>query len=601
MITRFLRLQFMHSLFSSAYEKIRIALRFLRSHLKATIATLIVLFFAWIVVAVSRPKQPVYVTSLSERGDLRQTVEAVGTVISEKDLALQFPILDIVSGVFVKEGDSVKAGQKLASLRSGSLSASIAAASAGRASAQAQLDQLLEGSRPEDIAITEAQVANKQASLDAAKQTLRNSQDNLLTSESQLVALKSEASISLSGQVSTASSTIAQYLAAAKTALLATQGVFNANDVQDAVVQGNIAGYDTMQINLSSTLSAMTTLQTTLSVTEYQSALRGFDLARQQLFASTDIVSRAYDIIASLPLTSYFTNTSKETNKTTIATQKSNVQSALSSLDAASKSLRDASAVYATRISAQEGEISSLVGTRDRAKADIVTFETSLLIEKAQLDLKKAPARKTDIDAATARVRQAQAELSRAASQFTDTILTAPLPGVITKVHVKTGVMRPSTDASVEMLGESPYRIEMFVSEVDIPRVQLRQSGSIVLDAFPAQPQALVVSEIDSAATDKDGVSKYRIKLDFSSPNDALKIGMTGDGEIVTGFRSNVVSIPFRAVLEREDGKNFVRILAADGKTLEERPVTAGMEGEGGNVEVTGVEEGETVVVLIKE
>ncbi len=591
----------MHLLLSSAYEKIRLSLRFLRSHLKATIAMVLLLLLAWIVIAVSRPKQPVYVTATAERGDLRQTVEAVGTVISEKDLALQFPILDIVSGVYVKEGDSVKAGQKLASLRSGSLAASVAAASAGRASAQAQLDQLLEGSRPEDIAIAEAQVANKQASLDAAKQTLQNSKDNLLTSESQLVALKSEASISLSGQVSTASSTIAQYLASAKTALLATQGVFNANDVQDAVVKGNPTGYDTMQMNLSSTLSAISSLQTTLSVTEYQSALRGFDLARQQLFASTDIVSRAYDILSALPLTAYFTNTSKETNKTTIATQKSNVQSALSSLDAASKSLRDASAVYATRIAAQEGEISTLIGTRDRAKADILTYETSLQIDKAQLELKKAPARKTDIDAALARVRQAQAELSRAASQFADTILTAPVSGVITKVHVKTGVMRPSSDASVEMLGESPYRVEMFVSEVDIPRVQFGQSGSILLDAFPSKPLHLVVSDIDSAATDKDGVSKYRIKLDFTEAHDDLKIGMTGDGEIITGFRADVISVPFRAVLEREGGPNFVRILAADGKTLEERPVTAGMEGEGGNIEVTGVNEGETVVILIKE
>ncbi len=586
---------------SSAYGKVRNFLLFIRRHLKLSIAIVVILLFAWAVFAVTRPKQPVFVTVVLERGDLRQTVEAVGTVISEKDLALQFPIIDIVSGVFVKEGDRVKAGQKLATLRSGSLSASVAAASAARASAQAQLDQLLEGSRPEDIVIVEAQVRNKQASLDAVRQTLQNAEENLLTSESQLIALKNEAAIGLSGQVSTASSTIAQYLAMAKTALLVSQGVFSANDIQDAVVTGIPPGYDALHMNIQSALLSISSLQKSLGVTDYQSALRFFELAHQQLLSSTDIVSRAYDIVSALPLTGYLTNASKETNKATIATQKTNVQSALSSLDSAAKALRDASAVYATRISAQEGEIATLVGTRQRAKADILTYETSLQIEKAQLDLKKAPARKTDVDAATARVRQAQADLSRAASQFADTILTAPVAGLITKVHVKTGVMRPSSDASIEMLGESPYRVEMFVSEVDIPRVQRGQTGSIVLDAFPEEPLDLVVSDIDSASTDKDGVSKYRIKLDFSSLYDDLKIGMTGDGEIVTGFRSDVVSVPFRAILEREDGRHYVRILDESGTSYQQRPVTVGMEGEGGSVEVTGAREGEVVVVLIKE
>jgi hypothetical protein len=40
--------------------------------------------------------------------------------------------------------------------------------------------------------------------------------------------------------------------------------------------------------------------------------------------------------------------------------------------------------------------------------------------------------------------------------------------------------------------------------------------------------------------------------------------------------------------------------LKDDGK-IEERTVSTGMEGEGGNIEVVGVREGETVIVLVKE
>ncbi len=587
-----------YAFIAAALSLLRRFLSLLRRNLKKSIAIFLALLLVWLVYAVTRPKQAVYVTAKAERGDLRQLVEAVGTVTSEKALELQFPTLDVVAQVFVKEGDTVTAGQKLAQLRSGSLSASVAAASASVQSAQAALQALEEGSRPEDIAIVRAQVENKRASLDAAKQTLQNSEANLKNAKDQLESLLSESKISLSGQVTTAGSTISQHLASAKTAILSARGVFNANDVQDALVKGLVSGYDSLLLNMDSTMNTLSSLQSKPSPTDYQAALKAYADARAAIWSSTDILSRAYDIVSGLSLTNYFTNTSKETNKTTIAAQKTVVQSALSSLDAAMKSLQDASATYDSKIVSQKGIVTSLEGTRDRAKADISTFETSLKIDEAQLSRTMAPARKTDIDAARARVRQAQADLARAASQYRDTILSAPTEGIVTKVNVKAGEMRPSSEPSVTMLGNTPFRIEMFISEVDIPKVQIGQSGSIKLDAYRDERFSLHVGEIDTAATDKDGVPKYRAKLDFVNAHANFKVGMTGDAEIVTGFKSDVVFVPARAVIEK-DGNDIVRVL--NGKKIEERTVTTGMEGEGGNIEVSGIESGETVIVLEKK
>ncbi len=589
------------SLLGLFWSKLLVILRFLRKHLKVTIASSVVLLIAFAVYGITRPSKPVYVTAAALRGDLKQTVEAVGTVVSEKDLALQFPTLDVVAGVYVKEGDRVKAGQKLAALRSGTLAASVASASASVQSAKAALQALQEGSRPEDILIAEASVANKKASLEGAQQTLRNAEDGLKTAQEQLDALKREADTSLSGQVGTVGSIISQQLATSKTAIQAVQGVFSANDVNDAVVKGSPAGYDSLQANMQSMLVTISSLQMNSAPASYTDALQKLGQARSAVSNTTDIMNRAYDIVSTLQLTSYFTNTSKETNKTTIATQKSYVQTALSTMDSTTKSFQDASATYDTRISAQQAQIVSTQGVRDKAKADILTYQTSLQIDQAQLDLKKAGARQTDIDAARARVNQAQADLARAASQFHDTILIAPVDGLVTKVNVKVGEIRPSAEASVTMLGNSPYRIEMFLSEVDIPKVQLGMSGSVVLDAFRGMPFDLRVNEIDTASTDKDGVSKYRIKLDFTTVMENFKVGMTGDAEVVTGFRSDVVSVPLRSVVEKADGTKVVRILKDDGVNYDERSVDTGMEGEGGQLEVTGIKEGETVIVLIKQ
>ncbi|MFA5800215.1 MAG: efflux RND transporter periplasmic adaptor subunit [Candidatus Peribacteraceae bacterium] len=585
---------------ASITAPIRIALRFLRWHLKKTIAIVVVVIFAWISYAVTRPKQPVYITAVAQRGELKQIVEAVGNVISEKDLELQFPTTDVASQVYVKEGDKVKAGQRLAALRSGSLAASVASASASVQSALAQLKQLEEGSRPEDIAIAEAQVANKRASLEATKQTFANAEANLMTAQEQLEALRKEAAVNLAGQVGTAASSISQQLGIAKTALLSLQGVFSANDVSDAVTKSIPTGYDSLMANLQLVKSTVSLQQANPAPADYQSAIRALESARNAVAQTADILNRGYDTVAALPLTTDFSNTSRETNKTTIALQKSYVQTSLATLDTALKTLRDASATYDTKIVTQEASVASYQGTRDRAKADIATYETSLQIDEALLALKKAPPRQTDLSVARARVRQAQAELARAASTYNDTILTAPVDGTVTKVNVKVGEVRPTTQSSISMLGNTPYRIEMFVSEVDIPKVKPSQSGSIKLDAFPDRRFKLHVNEIDTAATDKDGVPKYRIKLDFVFPHDDLKVGMTGDTEIVTGLKADVVGVPLRSVLEKENGRKIVRILGKNGKSFTEQSVTTGMEGESGNVEVTGVKEGETVVVLIK-
>ncbi len=591
----------MNTLLSRIVGPFKSAWRFIRAHLKASIAVVVVLFIAWMSYAVTRPAQPVYVTAVSERGDLKQTVEAVGTVVSEKDLELQFSATDVVAEVLVKEGAHVKAGQKLASLRSGTLAAGVAGASANVQSAQAALDALLQGSRPEDIVIAEAGVANKRATLEAAKQSLRSSEENLVTALSQLETVKREASINLSGQVSTAGSTASQQIAVAKTALQAIKGVFGANDVSDAVVKSIPTGYDTMMQNITTALNDLTALQAKPAPSDYQAALTQLSQARISIAFAADISNRAYDIISNLALTSYFTNTSKETNKSTIATQKSYVQTALSTIDSTTKSLRDASASYDSSIASQQSQVTTLQGSRDKAKADIATYQTLLTIEEAQLALKKAPARQTDIDAARARVRQAQADVARASAQLRDAILIAPVDGIVTKVNVKVGQIRPISEPAITMLGNSPYRIEMFVSEVDIPKVVLGQSGSITLDAFRATPFPIHVGEIDSAATDKDGVPKYRIKLDFNENILSLKVGMTGDADIITGSRKDVVTVPLRSVVETASGTSIVRVLKEDGRSYDEVPVTTGMEGEGGAIEVTGLDEGKTVIVLIKQ
>lgn len=565
---------------------------------KSIIGLLVFLFIAFIVRAATAPKVPEYVTALAERKDLRQTVEAVGTVISERDLQLQFPSSGIVSQVSVKEGDRVRAGQKLGALRSGNLAADIAAASARVQSAEADLRAKQEGNRPEDIAIAQADVDNKRSALEAAKTSFTTSQAAHANAQIQLDAVKNEAAVSLSGYVTSAGSTVTEQLTVVQNGLSELQGILTQNDVLDAIIKASPADYDQINATMQQQQNAIRALYAKASPQDFQAALSVLDSTRATVTSSWSVLNRAYDMINNLPTTASFDTTAKEGYKSDLATSRSQAQAAIGVVDASAKALRDASASFASRIYTQQAAVDSALGAMNKANADILTYETSLRIAEAQLQLKKAPTRQTDIDISKAALAQARASLAAASAQFSNTVLTAPIDGLVTKVNIKVGEFTP-TGPAVTMVGSSPYRIEMFVSEIDIPKVQLTQTGSVELDAFRGTDFALRVGQIDTTSTDVDGVSKYRVKLDYVYKHDELKIGMTGDAEIVTGMKKDVVTVPLRAVIENDKGEKIVRV--KNGDEVEEKVVETGMEGEGGDVEiVSGVEEGDTVIVLTK-
>lgn len=566
---------------------------------KTAAGVIAVLLIGGIVSSVLSPVQPVYVTEAAELGSIEQTVEAVGTIISERDLQLQFPTSGIVSQVFVKEGDIVRAGQRLASLRAGNLAADVASASARVQQAEADYQLKVEGSRPEDIAISEAEVASKRASLETAKTSFKTSEEALETSQAKLDTLKQEALTSLIGYVTNVGSTVSKELTTTQNSLSGVRDVYSNNDIIEAVIQYGSAEYDTLMGLIRNAESTVTATYSSGSPADYTQALAALDKTKVAINQAMTVTNRGFDLVGKLQQTTNFTESDRQAYKSDLITLRNTLQTSLNSVDAEMKTLRDASANFSTRISAEEAAVVSARGSMERAQADIATYEASLRISEAQLQLKKAPVRKSDLDSAAASVRQARAALARASADYANTTLTAPINGRITKVAVKPGEFTP-VEAAVTMLGDSPFQVEMYVSEIDVPKLQTTQSGSVELDAFRGTNFQLRVSEVDTAATDRDGVPKYRVRLDFRYPHDELKIGMTGDARIVTGSVQNVVSVPLRAVLEADDGSSYVRILNEDG-TIEERTVVTGLEGEGGNIEVKGVEEGETVIVLEKK
>jgi multidrug efflux pump subunit AcrA (membrane-fusion protein) len=575
---------------------------FLKRHRRKLIITAVVLVLLLIIRAMffGGAKKPEYLTAPVAKGDLQQTVEAVGTVESEKNLDLQFRSTGIVSQINVNEGDHVRPGQVLASLRAGSLGASVSAAAARVRQAQADLQGLQAGNRPEDIAVTQADLDSKKAALQVAQATLATAQSTMEASKSTLEALRSELNVNVSGEISRTSTVVSPQLSKTLQALVSIKATFDNNDLQDAVVKSDPGAYQDLQRQMADARAKVDALSArSLAPVTYDDAMKIYNDVLQTLGDVDNAVGNAYTFVSGLPTTSSLTVENRTAYAGTIATQKNAVDAAVVAVQTEVKALQDLAANQQTRIATQQSTFDSAKGSYDNAKIQIITYQAAIQSAQAQLNLKKAGSRPQDISGAAARLSEAQANYAAAQANYSDALIVSPVGGTVTKVAIKAGEMSP-LGAAITVLGDTPYRIEMFVSEIDVPKVHVGQEGTIELDAYRGTHFQLKVGEVDSSVTLKDGVSKYRVKLDFVYPHSELKIGMTGDAAIVTGSRTAALNVPRRAVLESADGKDIVRVLKADG-TVEERPVTLGMEAQSGDVEIlSGLSEGETVVVLVK-
>ena len=574
----------------------------LRHPIWSVVLGIFILLFGMLLWYIFSPAQPEMITETVRRGDLTQRVEAVGTITSDRDVNMKFPVTGIVAKVLVKEGDTVVTGQELVKLRNESFAADLASAAAQYRQAQANYQELAEGTRPEDIAIAEAEVANKRAALEAARADLASAEEKLKTSGQKLEASKREVDTNLSGYIAKAASTGSEQLSTARTALKSLEDIFVDSTITFLAEQYRTTANSIFVASRKRATSSLDAVGTLSAVASYQEAVDALQRARAAITEVADAVQQAYNLIADLPLTTAFDTTVRETHKSTIATQKTNVLSAISSIDTALKNLQDSSASYDTSIATEENTYAAAKATKQTAESAIFTYETALRTQEAQLALKKAGPRETQLDASRANMNSAAANVARARAKMEDTIIRAPTDGVITKVDFKEGEFTGDPDNanhSITMLGVSPYRVEMFLSEVDIPKILLSQSGSIELDAFPGVNYALTVTSIEPGPTKIDGVSKYRVSLGFVYLHDEFKIGMTGDAEIITGERTDVLLAPVRSVLQKNGQGKIIRILE-NGEIIE-KSVETGMESDTDAEIVSGLSEGETVVVLIKQ
>jgi HlyD family secretion protein len=108
-------------------------------------------------------------TATVSRGTLAATISAAGTIAAQAQVSVQFQNSGQVKAVNVKVGDTVHAGQVMASLDTAELETEVASAQAALESAQAKLALAKQAPSDSEVKAAEAALASAQATLRAAQ------------------------------------------------------------------------------------------------------------------------------------------------------------------------------------------------------------------------------------------------------------------------------------------------------------------------------------------------------------------------------------------------------------------------------------------------
>ena len=217
----------------------------------------------------------------------------------------------------------------------------------------------------------------------------------------------------------------------------------------------------------------------------------------------------------------------------------------------------------------------------------------------ADLNLKKAAARSSDIDAAEANVLSAQGNLQSAQAAYNNTIIRSPADGTVTSVDVKVGELAAAQKEVMILQDVSKLYLEANINEADVASIAIGQPVEVTYDALgPDKKYTATISHIDPASTLVSGVVNYKIKAEIIGDTTSIRPGMTANMTIVVANHPGVLVIPSRAILDGETGKMVRVVTDAKKGTYSETPVTAGIQGDDGTEILGGLSEGQTIVVL---
>ncbi|MDM9581930.1 efflux RND transporter periplasmic adaptor subunit [Nostoc sp. GT001] len=223
---------------------------------------------------------------------------------------------------------------------------------------------------------------------------------------------------------------------------------------------------------------------------------------------------------------------------------------------------------------------------------------------RAALVLLEDGTRSEEIVQRQAAVASAEAQLKGVQVQLEDTIIRAPLSGIVTQKYAEPGAfVTPTTSASTSASATSSSIVAVArgleilaqVPEADLGRIKQGQQVEIVADAYPDQVFKGHVRLIAPEAVVEQGVTSFQVRVALDTGIDQLRSGLNVDLTFLGDRVNNALVLPTVSIVT-EKGKTGVLVPDAKNKP-QFREVTVGAQIQDQTQILGGVKEGDRIFV----
>lgn len=244
------------------------------------------------------------------------------------------------------------------------------------------------------------------------------------------------------------------------------------------------------------------------------------------------------------------------------------------------------------------------VSARNVMEARQSLRQAEIAVQRAHDEQITSEVRAGDIKAAEANAVRSRASLADAKTQLDSTTVVAPRDGVVTLKYLEEGTIIPPGTSTfsqgtslVQMADTTQMFVECAVDEADFAEVRTGQAVRITAEAFPGREFPGVVERVNPSAQTENNITAIKVRVRIL-PGAKLNLlpGMNASCEFITLSIPDTLVVPSQSV-QRDGGKTTVRVKGSDPLKPVVREVELGETGNDGVQVLSGLKEGEEVVV----
>lgn len=562
--------------------------------------------------------------SVVSREDIILSVEASGKIVAKDGVILSFPVSGNleVEEVLVKEGDEIKKGDEIASVKTETLNFELQSALNNYNSTLASYNEKISGASDIDIAKAKIKIEEASISLSQAETSLIQTEKNALIS------------------IANSEESLENY----KEAYLKNQSIDNSEAVDDSYKKvltdirsiviniekmlrdsDEILGVDDKSINdeFESALGVTDTGSYSRAKNSYTQVKNNLNELSSKLLSltynshySVDLVADQTEDLLDLAYNHYndmqtminasisfigLSQSQIDGFKNTISNNRSAINSSMLSFDNTLSSLDDVKDNLDDYKTNYDKAIRDLDSVKSQMEQNILTAENNvrsreISLEQANLDYEELTEALSGSDLVSAQSQLSSASISvdKAKYNVSQATLVAPIDGVVSQLNYKEGdiILSDGAKTMATILNKDTLYIEVNVEESDISDLKIGQKAIASFDAIDNLSLEGELSFISlTSSTNNNGIVTYLVRVSVENVSDSqVREGMTAVVEFVSFEALDVLTVPVSAV-KNINGEPSVQLIDGEIKAV----ITGFTDGRTVEI-ISGVEEGDIVI-----